>query len=278
MKQLRTRPAVLLAVLAVIFSLTGAAVFTPAVAASRGSDDAIRSADSSSDDSPDDPEDEVEDESADDSRLRATSMQSPEGGNSGPGNAGDLRNRANERAQEALAKAQQRANEARQKVAQAQAEAEKRRTEALQKGGEKLTTARKRACDKRETTITNLMKRINNRGGNHVQLITTVSQRVQAFYTQQGLTVENYDVLLSAVASAKANAEAAKAAVDSAQQQFDCDGTDPTGTAASFKQLTQARNEATKAYRDAVKQLIDAVKAAAQAKAQTTPATSTENQ
>jgi hypothetical protein len=157
--------------------------------------------------------------------------------------------------------------QARQKVETAKQQAEQHREQAKADSTKKLDDAKLRICKNHEKTINNVMVRIGKRGDNQIALIDSVSQRVQSFYADKKLSAADYDVLLAKVNAAKATAQAAADALSTAKADFACDGTDPVGSASSFKDLMQARNDAIKAYRDAVKDLAKAVKTAAQAAA-----------
>jgi|GEM_PF-1872267 len=154
---------------------------------------------------------------------------------------------------------------ARERLEKAKTEAQQRRKEAVAKGGMKLDAAKLKVCQNREARIGTIMERIGKRGDNNIALISTISDRVQAYVTAQKLTVDNYAALVTAVNAAKTTAQGAADAADAARPNFACNGPDPAGAATSFKDLVQARNDAMKAYRDSVKALVKAVKTAAQA-------------
>jgi hypothetical protein len=157
------------------------------------------------------------------------------------------------------AEAERRMAEAKAKAAEIRAKAEENKAK-RELAAQKLDAAKQRICEKRQTVITNVMTRMNNRGQKHLDLITTVSTKVQEFKNSKDLTVENYDTLLASVESSKTAAQTAVDAVKNTQVEFKCDGTDPKGVASSFKEAVRSQNEALKAYRDSVKDLIKAVR------------------
>lgn len=163
--------------------------------------------------------------------------------------------------EELKAEAEKRMAEAKARAAEIKAKAEANKAK-RELAAQKLDAAKQRICEKRQTIITNVMTRMNNRGQKHLDLITAVSTKVQAFKNNKNLTVENYDTLLAAVESSKSAAQAAVDAVKNTQVEFKCDGTDPKGVASNFKEAVTAQNEALKAYRDSVKDLIKAVRQA----------------
>ncbi|HSX35820.1 MAG TPA: hypothetical protein VLH84_02690 [Patescibacteria group bacterium] len=126
--------------------------------------------------------------------------------------------------------------------------------------GTKLAEAKLKVCQKRETTVNNIMARIADRGQKQLDLFTSIATRVETFYANKGKTLSNYDAL---VADVNAKKDAAQTEVDSVKATsvtFKCDGTDPKGTAQSFKGDLKAEIDALKAYKTAVKNLIVGVK------------------
>ena len=124
----------------------------------------------------------------------------------------------------------------------------------------KLTDAKLQACQKREKKINATMARMAERGTRHIAVFTKISDRTQAFYVKKGRTLSNYDALVAEVETKKTEAEAAVTATKDTSVTFKCDGTDPKGAAASFKENLKAQNAALKAYKTAVKNLIVGVK------------------
>lgn len=124
----------------------------------------------------------------------------------------------------------------------------------------RLSDARLRACQNREHAITNIMARIADRGQRQIDLFSKIADRTEAFYTNKGKVLSNYDALVADVAAKKASAQAAVDATKATGVTFKCDGTDPKGMAASFKEQLKAQNAALKAYKTSVKNLIVGVK------------------
>lgn len=133
-------------------------------------------------------------------------------------------------------------------------------TENKEAARERLAGAKLKACQNRERNIVNIMTRIADRGQKQVDLFSKIADRTEAFYTNKGKTLSNYGALVAAVASTKASAQAAVQATKTAASAFTCDGTDPKGTAAAFKESLQTQHEALQAYKTAVKHLIVGVK------------------
>lgn len=135
----------------------------------------------------------------------------------------------------------------------------------------KLEDTKLRICKARESNVNKLMERISQRGDKHLQLVDKTLERVQKYKTDKSLTVANYEALLADAAAKKAAALAAVQAVKTGQVEFKCDGTDPKGAAAVFKELMTKQTEALKAYHASAIDLLKAVKQSQGASTPTTP-------
>lgn len=124
----------------------------------------------------------------------------------------------------------------------------------------KLEAKKLEACKKREANINKKMSNIADHATKQMSVFTKISDRTQAFYVKKGNTLTNYDALVAEVTAKKAAAETAAVTIKSASVEFKCDGTDPKGAAASFKESQKAMNSALKDYKTAVKNLIVGVK------------------
>jgi len=137
-----------------------------------------------------------------------------------------------------------------------------RAAEAQETAKTHLADAKLKACQNREKVITNIMARLGSHGQKQIELFNKIAERTETFYTDKGKTLANYDALVADVTAKKAAAQAAVDAAKSMVPEFKCDGTDPKGVAASFKDKLKAQNDALKAYKTAVKDLIVGVKSA----------------
>lgn len=124
----------------------------------------------------------------------------------------------------------------------------------------RLESAQLKRCEAQEKAITNIMARIGDRGQKHLDLFTTISDRVQAFYAEKGYTLDNYDSLVADVNAKKEAAQAVVDEVQAADTDFACEGDNPRGVASGFKAALQEQIAALKEYRTAVKNLIVGVK------------------
>jgi len=124
----------------------------------------------------------------------------------------------------------------------------------------RLGDAKLKVCQNREKIITNIMTRMGDRGQKQVDLFTKIADKTQVFYTEKSKISSNYDALVSDLAAKKADAQAAVDKTKAVGVDFKCDGSDPKGVAASFKENMKAQNGALKIYKTAIKDLIIDVK------------------
>ncbi len=153
--------------------------------------------------------------------------------------------------------------EAAQKLREAKARLEAHRKEQAAKRAETkehLSEAKKKVCENRKTVITKLMTKNAENAQKHFTQITTISERVQKFYTEKGKVLANYDELLAAVNEKKVAAQAAVEVLKDNTLVFDCSAENPKGTLQDFKQGINTKSTALKEYRTAVKNLIVGVK------------------
>lgn len=124
----------------------------------------------------------------------------------------------------------------------------------------RLADKQLKVCQQREKTITNIMSRLSDRGTKQLDVFGKIAERTEAFYAKSGKTLPNYDALVADVAAKKATAQTTVAAVKDTSTTFNCDGTNPKGIAASFKDKLKAEIATLHEYRTAIKNLIVGVK------------------
>jgi len=124
----------------------------------------------------------------------------------------------------------------------------------------KLTERKLAMCQKRERVVKQIMNRIVTRGERHLEVFNKISERVQAFYTDKGKTLDNYNELVSDVGAKKTNAEAALDAIKADAEAFKCDDNNPKGVGSAFKTDLKAAHQALKEYRTSIKDLLVGVK------------------
>ncbi len=155
--------------------------------------------------------------------------------------------------------------EARREAAKAKLEAQREEAKAKletqrEAAKTRLTDAKLRACEKRQTAISNIMKRISNRGQKQIDLFSGIAERTQAFYEKKGKTLSNYDALVADVAAKKESAQDAVAMIAAHGTEFSCDSDDPKGSVTGFREHQQQAIAALKEYKTSVKNLIVGVK------------------
>ena len=124
----------------------------------------------------------------------------------------------------------------------------------------RLADAKLRACQKRQTAITNIMMRIAHRGQKQLDLFSTIAERTETFYTNKGKTLSDYDALVADVAAKKAAAQTMVDTIKSTSTTFDCSGDDPKGFVNAFLESLKNEITALKDYKTSVKNLIVGVK------------------
>lgn len=135
-------------------------------------------------------------------------------------------------------------------------------------GTGKLDDSKKQICEQNENRIQNMFTNMNQLGEGQLNLFSNVAEKVQKFYADNKLDVENYDQLLEEIDSTKEAAQLAIQATVRTSSQFGCDQDDPKGTANQYKVQVKTQVQALKDYRTAVKNLISAVQTAAQTSSQ----------
>lgn len=126
----------------------------------------------------------------------------------------------------------------------------------------RLDLAKLKICQKHEATINNTLSRITQRGQNQLNLFTTIATRVETFYVSKGKTLANYDALVADVTAKKAAAQTTVDTIKADSVTFKCDGSDPKGALAIFKDALKDEIAALQAYKTSVKNLIVGVKSA----------------
>lgn len=115
-------------------------------------------------------------------------------------------------------------------------------------------------CQNREKAIVNVMARIGDRGEKQIEVIASIQQKVQNFYTEKNLSVGDYDGLVAKVEAKKQEAVTAMNTVRNMNRNFSCGNDDPKGTAEQFKAQASVQSDGVVAYRDAVHELVTEIK------------------
>lgn len=128
-------------------------------------------------------------------------------------------------------------------------------------GQSHLAAAQLNACQHRETSVKNIMTRIDTRAQNQLTLFGTIASRVENFSTTKGKTVANYDQLVASINSAKTQAQTDLSTLQT-NSTFSCSANDPKGMVTAFQGYLKTEITDLQNYRTAVKNLIVAVASA----------------
>lgn len=153
-----------------------------------------------------------------------------------------------------------RAQEAQEQAQEQRETAQTTSQERREQGQARLEAAKLKACEKREKAIQNIMARMSDRGTKQLDVFNKISDRVQAFYTEKGKTLSNYDALVADVSAKQEAAQTAVGNLNGGSGEFECDGDNPKAVVESLKEDLHTMNEALKEYRTAIKNLIVGVK------------------
>ncbi|MFZ2836602.1 MAG: hypothetical protein WAZ21_04765 [Candidatus Saccharimonadales bacterium] len=151
--------------------------------------------------------------------------------------------------------------EAAKKEAENRREAAKTKVEAAREETKtRLSDTKLRVCQKHQSSITNAMARISNRGEKQLDLFSRIAERTQEFYVKKGTVLSNYDALVADVSTKKEAARAAITMIAEHSGSFECSSDDPKGSVVSFRDHQTQAIEALKEYKTSVKNLIVGVK------------------
>ncbi len=124
-----------------------------------------------------------------------------------------------------------------------------------------LLAAQLKVCQNRETTINNILSRIDTRAQNQITLFGTIATRVEGFYTKQGKTLINYSQLVAAVNTAQTQANTDFGTLKT-NSTFSCSSSNPKGMVTAFRGYLKTEITDLQNYRTAVKNLIVGVASA----------------
>ncbi len=128
----------------------------------------------------------------------------------------------------------------------------------------RLTEAKLKACQARENAIKRRAERLGKLAANMQEKFSAIEGRVEEYYTAKvlpsGKTVANYDGLVADIQTKKEAVQTALTIAQNDAGNFACDGNDPKGRLAQFKDDMRAVKSALKDYRTSIKNLIVAVR------------------
>jgi hypothetical protein len=129
---------------------------------------------------------------------------------------------------------------------------------------QKLEAKKLEICQKKQTSINKVMGNITDHKTKQAEVFSKIADRVQAFYEEKSLSVDNYDELVKAVDDANAKVLAEIENLEASDVDFMCDSADPLKVSDAFKGAREGVVSAMKEYKTAVKDLIVGVKNSAE--------------
>ncbi len=156
------------------------------------------------------------------------------------GNSSKVKERVNERKQEAQQKIDDKRSQREEKTAE--------KTQA--------------ACERRLSKITSTMERLSSKADNLQGVIDSKYAKVQDFVTNKQLNDPDYDNLNAAVAEAQAASLVEIAALSELNVEIDCTDPEVTVSVSAFKDSASAAKESLRTYRQALVSLISSLRAA----------------
>jgi chromosome segregation ATPase len=165
----------------------------------------------------------------------------------------------NARREEAKKKAEEAKKNREAKLAELKAQAETRKAE-----------VKADVCEKRQDKLQALLPKLSKGATTVKGRIDNKYEKVQAFYESKNLNLSNYDELVGAIETAKANSEASIAAVNDYSIEVDCTSDTLGSELDGYRSAVGAVKEDLKAYRDALVNLITALRGASSAQSEQT--------
>lgn len=128
----------------------------------------------------------------------------------------------------------------------------------------RLTEAKLRACQAKEKAIKKRTQQLIKLATTMQEKFDAIAGRVEEYYTSKvvpsGKTVANYGSLVADIQTKKGAVQTALTTAQTNAGNFACDGNDPKGQLAQFKDDMRAVKSALKDYRTSIKNLIVAVR------------------
>lgn len=150
-------------------------------------------------------------------------------------------------------------NHARDLAEQFRQKAKEQNAELKKTVSSKTEAEREKSCQARETSIQNRLKKRVASATKHKEVFDKIFTKVQNFHDTKNLSTPDYDSLVAAVNTAKANTETQIAALNSLDTNIDCSQANVADTLSTFKASLKSTRESLKAYQTALKNLIKAV-------------------
>lgn len=167
------------------------------------------------------------------------------------------------RAQEVQTQAEEQRSAVRQTTQQRQQEAQLRVNEIKQKVEQRRATIKQNVCERRQQRLATVIPRLATGATSVKTALDSIYDRVQGFYKNGQLTVDNYDELTTAIDTAKTDSEATLDVVKEYKFELDCDNPSVGEQLESYRLAVKQSKEALKVYRDKLIDLVSALRAEA---------------
>ena len=158
----------------------------------------------------------------------------------------------------------QREQAAEEKAAR-EAEREAAKLERMETKETRLEEKKLEVCERHEAKINQHMDAIAERVDRQKDVFDKISERVQAFYSDKGLELATYEILVEDVNAKQAIVVQQISDLRAADVDFDCGGEDPIGVADAFKGVREEVSVAMQEYKTSIKNLISEIKPVAEA-------------
>lgn len=140
---------------------------------------------------------------------------------------------------------------------------EERKALIKQQVTQRKETIKQENCERRKAKLTSAMPKMANGANTVKSVIDKHYERVQGFYADGQLTVDNYDELVAAIELAKTEAEAALQTVNDYKFEIDCSANNTGEQLDAYRTAIKDAKTALKAYRKALVDLISSLRAEA---------------
>ncbi|OYX42307.1 hypothetical protein B7Y94_03815 [Candidatus Saccharibacteria bacterium 32-49-12] len=132
----------------------------------------------------------------------------------------------------------------------------------IAKAEEKKFQIKQAICERRQDQIMSRMSQLPKNATSIKQNIDKAYDRTTEFYETGKLTTNNYDSLVTAIESAKAEAELNLELVSSVEPQISCEANEMANQLHTYRLAVQQSSESLKSYRTSVVDLISDLNAA----------------
>lgn len=138
--------------------------------------------------------------------------------------------------------------------------AQERKTEIKQQIAERKASFKKDICEQKQANIQRALTNMNQNSPRILERFNTVYAKVVTYKTDNNITVERYDELITKVDAALAKAAADVEVAQNYDFTLDCDNQNVGEQLQAAREAGKTARESLKEYRSALKELVKAVK------------------